>query len=99
MLIDTSGWFCSLDERDSRHSAAVSYYKSTSRRITHCYIIAELVALCDRRRFPRSRTLEFLAELFIDSTVEIIWIDEAMTKEAYDCWQTARINDGRSAMR
>ena len=84
MLIDTSGWFSSIDERDSRHAVAFSFYRSSSRRFTHSYIIAELVALCDKRRFSRSRTLEFVAELFRDPTVTMIWVDETLTKEAYD---------------
>ncbi len=84
MLIDTSGWFCILDERDFRHQKAVSFYDSASQKITHNYVIAELVALSEARKYSRSKTLEFIADLLEDAEVEIIWVDEMLTNEALD---------------
>ena len=84
MLIDTSGWFCILDEKDSRQATAVSLYDSAIKRVTHSYVIAELVALCDKRRFPRTRILDFISELFLDPEVVIIWVDEPLTKAAFE---------------
>lgn len=84
MLIDTSGWFCILDENDSRHGAAVTQYDSASNKVTHSFVIAELVALCDKRRFSRTKTLGFLSELFDDPEVTIIWVDERLSKTAFE---------------
>lgn len=84
MLIDTSGWYCSLVEEDFRNPAAVSFYRSAARKITHSYIISELVALCSARRFSRTKTLQFVESLFNDPLVEIIWVDEALTMQAME---------------
>lgn len=88
MLIDTSGWFCILDERDSRRESAISLYDLSSSKVTHSYIIAELVALCDKRRFRRTRILDFLSELFDDPEVTIVWVDEKLSKTAFDLLQS-----------
>jgi len=45
MLIDTSGWFCLFDELDRRNKTALSFYESYSLRVTHSYVIAELLGL------------------------------------------------------
>lgn len=84
MLIDTSGWYCTLVAEDIRNTIAISFYRSATRKITHSYIIAELVALCDKRRFSRTKTLEFISSLFNDPSVEIVWVDESLTKEAFE---------------
>ena len=83
MLIDTPGCFCILDKKDSRHVVAVTQYDSASNKVTHSFVIAELVALCDKRRFSRTTILGFLSELFDDPEVSIIWVDEELTKTAF----------------
>jgi predicted nucleic acid-binding protein len=82
MLIDTSGWLCSLDDRDKRHKEAKRIFESARRLITHSYVISELVPLCEKRRFSRSRTLRFIDELLGDPTVDIIWVDLALTRSS-----------------
>src|SRR5438128_797441 len=84
MLIDTSGWYCVLVEEDRLHETAASHYKNARRRLTHSFVIDELVSLCDSRRFPRTRTLEFISELLNDPDISIIWVDESLTLEAFD---------------
>ena len=84
MLIGTSGWFSILDENDDRQDAAVAFFRSASRRIAHSYIIDELVSLCNARRVPRSKVLAFLDELFDDENIRIVWVDESLTKQAFD---------------
>ncbi|MGH9945756.1 MAG: hypothetical protein ACRD6X_00985 [Pyrinomonadaceae bacterium] len=49
MFIDTSGWFYLFDEMDSRHRDALDLYQSDTIRITHSYVLAELVALAIAR--------------------------------------------------
>ena len=81
MLVDTSGWLCILDERDERHRTAVDLFNSSRTLITHSYIIAELVPLCQSKRFSRIRTLNFLDELVSDPTIEILWLDVTLTRQ------------------
>lgn len=82
MLIDTSGWFCVLDKRDFRNRDAVSFYDAADRKITHSYVIAELVALSEARKYNRMATLEFVSDLLADGEIEIIWVDEVLNLQA-----------------
>lgn len=82
MLIDTSGWLCVLDENDRRYEDANRFYRTATRRLTHSYVIAELVPLAQRRGFSRERTLEFIETLFDDPNIKIMWVDIELTREA-----------------
>lgn len=84
MLIDTSGWFCMIDSRESQHSQAVAIYSSRHRFITHSYILAELVALAEIRRSHRQNMLLFVERLLEDAEIEMIWADENVTRRALD---------------
>jgi predicted nucleic acid-binding protein len=83
MFIDTSGWLCTLDERDLRHERANELFLTARNLITHSYVIDELVSLCLRRKFSRARTIGFLDELFHDPTIEIVWVEEFLTLRAF----------------
>lgn len=84
MLIDTSGFLCVLDIRDSRHETAASLYQSAAFRLTHSYVLVELVSLAKARNFSRKRTLNFISELFDDGHVKLVWIDDRVTQNAVD---------------
>ncbi len=47
MLLDISGLLCPLDQREPLHAMAVSCYMDAKRRISHGFVIAELVALAN----------------------------------------------------
>lgn len=82
MLIDTSGFLCFLDKRDFRHQRAAEYFISARSRLTHNYVLAELVALAESRNFSRQITLDFLADILEDSQTEIIWVTEILTERS-----------------
>lgn len=82
MLIDTSGFLCVLDSRDQRHKDAFAIYRSAATRVTHNYVIAELIPLAMTRKFSRLRTLQFLGELMNDSRINIVWTDDLITEKA-----------------
>lgn len=82
MLIDTSGFLCILDKRDFRHPRAAEYFISARSRLTHNYVLAELVALAESRNFSREITLDFLSDMFEDPQTEIIWVTENLTERA-----------------
>jgi uncharacterized protein len=75
MLLDTSGLLCCLDADDIRHSDAVNFYRSSSIRLTHNYVIAELIALTQARRLPRESSLRFAEAVTTDADVEVVWVD------------------------
>lgn len=84
MLIDTSGWFCIFDETDARHEKALAVYRSSTLRITHRYVVAELFGLAITRRQDLARFAVFVKDVLRDSNVQTIWIDDSLTWEAID---------------
>jgi predicted nucleic acid-binding protein len=54
MLLDTSGLLSYFDNGDARHEDAVTFFHAAPTRLTHSYVLAEFVALCQARRLkPR----------------------------------------------
>jgi uncharacterized protein len=76
MLLDTSGLYCYLDAGDARHGEAVSLLDSAKMRLTHNYVLAELVALCNARGLDRAVTLGFITELTDDPGIVIAWVGQ-----------------------
>lgn len=60
MLLDTSGLLCVLDNSEARHSDAVACFEEAPIRVTTNYVLAELVALCQARRYDRRASLAFV---------------------------------------
>lgn len=82
MLLDTSGLLCLHHEAESFHDEALRAYNTASRRLTHSYILAEFVALAHVRRLPRLAALTFVAALLDNPDIEVVWVDEALHREA-----------------
>ncbi|HEX8265109.1 MAG TPA: PIN domain-containing protein [Pyrinomonadaceae bacterium] len=98
MLLDTSGLMCIFDMRDFRHADAIAFYDGATRLLTHNYVVAEFVALAEARGMPRRKALEFVVDLLSDTEIEVVWIDESLTKELYSCCKNLTINFGLCAM-
>lgn len=84
MLVDTSGWFCIFDDGDHRHETAVKLYRSQSSRLTHSYIVAELVPLMITRRKGLPRALDAIGSILDDVGVEVVWVDQTLTRRAVE---------------
>jgi uncharacterized protein len=84
MLLDTSGLYCYLDAGDARHGDAVSLLNSAKIRLTHNYILAELVALCNARGLNRAVTLGFIAELTDDPDIMFEWVGQKEHRSAME---------------
>ena len=80
-FLDTSGLYIYLDANDFRQSESSSLVQTAPVRITHNYVLAELVALCHARRVNRSYALEFVESLLDDPDVRIIWAGQHETRE------------------
>jgi predicted nucleic acid-binding protein len=84
MLLDTSGLLCLLHRAEPFHHRAGESYRASSIRLTHNYVLAELVALATVRGLPREVILEFLFDLLDNPDIETVWVEEAVTREALD---------------
>jgi predicted nucleic acid-binding protein len=85
VLLDTSGLLCFLHQDEAQHKTAVGLISNYNGRfITHNYVLAELIALAIVRRFPRSTVLMYSLELMENPNVEMVWVDEALHREAMD---------------
>lgn len=82
MLLDTSGLFCYHHRREAQHADAVTFFNAASARLTHNYVLAEFVPLCQTRGLNRAEALSFAADLLADPLVEIVWVDESLHQNA-----------------
>lgn len=82
MLLDTSGFFCLLDRGDRRHRRAETFYDATERRLTHSYVLAEMIPLCRSRGLNRNETLAYVSDLIDNEDVEIVWVDQSLHRSA-----------------
>lgn len=82
MLLDTSGLICCIDADDARHADAVRFYDEANVRLTHNYVLAELVAVAQVRKLPRQDSLAFTGDVWIDPEVEVVWVDPVLHNEA-----------------
>ena len=87
MLLDTSGLLCYFDVTDARHSDAVIYFNSARERLTHSYVLAEFVPLCQTRGLPRAASLRFAVDLLNNPHVEIVWVGEETHQAALSLLQ------------
>src|SRR3954447_25674208 len=90
MFLDTSGLLILFDARDARHSDAARIVQEAPRRVTHSYVIAELVALLGARRLNRAASLAFVADLTDNPHIELHWVNEARHREAFALLQSYR---------
>lgn len=90
MLIDTSGWFCIMDDTDHRYETAKRCVQTARRRLTHSFIIAELTALSHARGIPKASLIRVTNEILDDPAVEIIWVDESIAMSGWSLLQDQR---------
>ena len=57
-------------------------YRVASQRVTHGFVLAEVVALANTRGAPPGPVLNFLTQLLANPKVDIIWPDESLTSQA-----------------
>ncbi len=85
MLIDTSGLFSYLHVREANHGEAVRKMAEAPFRLTHNYVIAELVALAVVRGFAREPLLDFLADLEREDVgIEFVFIGPKLHSDAVE---------------
>jgi len=82
VLLDTSGLLCYFDVMDGRHHEAAMYFNSAHERLTHSYVLSELVPLCQTRGLARAGSLKFASDLLNNPHVECIWVGEDLHRAA-----------------
>ncbi|HKP84763.1 MAG TPA: PIN domain-containing protein [Blastocatellia bacterium] len=89
LFVDTSGWACIADRRESHHADAAGIYREARKLgqqiVTTNYILAELVSLLTSpKRLPRSDIISFIEAIRSASYVEFIHVNESLD---YTSWQ------------
>jgi len=84
MFLDTSGLLCYLHVREADHPEAVRQMARAPFRLTHNYVLAELVALALVRGIPREPLLNFLTDVLGDLAVEVVFVDRNLYSAAVD---------------
>ena len=88
MFLDTSGLVAYLDASAATHGDAETFFHAAPSRLTHSYVLAEFVALCQARKLNRELTLFFVTDLLENPGVEIIWVDELLIRTALEFLKT-----------
>jgi predicted nucleic acid-binding protein len=84
MLLDTSGLLSFLHKAEVHHAESVRLITAAPFRLTHSYVLAELVALAQARGLPRTPVLDFLTDLIDDRAIEVVFVDRALHLAAVD---------------
>jgi len=84
MFLDTSGLFCFHHAGEPRSNEALTLIEAAGAKLTHSYVLAELVALSLARGLPQPKTLAFLKALLGHPEVEVVWVSAGLNEEALD---------------
>jgi predicted nucleic acid-binding protein len=84
MFLDTSGLLCYHHRDEPLHAEAVALFQRAPHRLTHNYVLAEFIPLCQVRGLDRSKALEFARDLIESELVEVIWVDRTLHQAALD---------------
>lgn len=96
MLLDTSGLLCLHHRDEPQHQEAKRVYDTTTtRKMTHSYVLAEFIALAQARRLPREPVLGFAIDLIDNPDIEVVWVDEALHRYAM-AFLLTRVDKGYS---
>jgi predicted nucleic acid-binding protein len=87
MLLDTSGLFYYYHRDEPQHADAVRFFNSAPFPITHSYVLAEFVPLCQARGLPRAAALTSAAGLLDNASVNFVWVDEGLHRDALSLLQ------------
>ena len=82
MFVDTSGIYCLYNRDQNDHKAAIDFYYSAHRRVTTNYVLAEYVALADKRGSSHKDAIDFSQQILDDEEIELIWVDENLHRRA-----------------
>ncbi|MCW5850028.1 MAG: type II toxin-antitoxin system VapC family toxin [Anaerolineae bacterium] len=82
MFLDTSGLFCVFHQDEVQHGEAERLFRVARARLTHSYVLAEFVALCQARRLNRAASLAFARATLDNPTLEIVWVSQDMHRVA-----------------
>ena len=82
MLLDTSGLFCYHHGGESEHDEAVDYFDGAAMKVSHSYVLAEFIPLCEVRGLPRAGALTFASELLDNPHVQFVWVNEDLHRAA-----------------
>ncbi len=82
MFLDTSGLLCYHHKDEPLHGEAVSLFQRAPQRLTHSYVLAEFIPLCQVRGLDRRKALEFARDLISSELVEVVWVDASLHRAA-----------------
>ena len=82
ILLDTSGLFCYLHRDEPQHADAVNFFDTPETKLTHNYVLAEFIPLCQARGLNRNSVLAFAANLLDNPLIETVWAGAELHRAA-----------------
>ncbi len=90
-FVDTSGWAAIVNPRETFHALAKSIvgeiWDAGGLLLSTSYVLSEFTALMLRMKITKFRQIEFLTSLNADPSVEIVFIDEDLDRQAWKLWR------------
>ena len=88
VFADTSVWASFFREQERHHTRAVAlmtqWQEENRHVVTTNYVLGELIALCERLRVPRSRSVSYIHSIRAETWIEIVHIDEQLDVRAWE---------------
>ena len=90
MLLDTSGLYNHLDNDEPYHQEARRLFRKPGRKVTHSYVLSELVALAQTRGAARHLTLDFMRYILGRPEITVVWVDAQLHSDALSLLEARR---------
>ena len=88
VFADTSGWASFFREQERHHARAVAlmtqWQEENRHVVTTNYVLGELIALCERLRVSRSRSVSYIHSIRAERWIEVVHIDEQLDVRAWE---------------
>ena len=84
IFLDTSGLFACCATSEPHSKEARRLFEQSSAKLTHSYVLSELITLASARGFARLPIYLFVGELLAHPQVTTIWVNEPLHLAAMD---------------
>lgn len=84
MLVDTSGLLCFLNRAERLHELTLQLLSAAQLRLTHSYILAELLPVARLRGIQPLIAMNLLRRLVNDPSFEVVYVDRRLHESALD---------------
>jgi predicted nucleic acid-binding protein len=83
MFLDTAGLMCWAVADDPHHADVTTLFDAAPVKLTHNYVLAELLILMDRRSVDRRHAVRIIDALQNHPQIEVVWVTKELHLAAW----------------